>query len=287
MNEVFEKNKLALQALEEDNEVYAVKALRENAQKYPCCMTLNNLGVYYSTWGMLQKNGKIKNASKVGLRHLLKASELGADWRNCANIADVFYRFNNIEKAEEYYSAAYQLHQNELVLYNKVVCLYRFGRYKECIEILKSLCISKDIEQFDYNGGQNPFIILANCYLKINDLENCKKCIKHYSDIWNEDMLDVFELRHSVGEYEEALSECERMIKEWYVNKNCLARLADCLEYAPQYRTAVHVALDDSKLQKELEKLGYDKELRMKLVNEDEYWAPIIGMGYFIEDYGT
>ena len=117
MSNIMKENALALAKLSEGNELAAQALFRKNAKNSPCCLSLNNMGVYYSQYGMILKNGRIRSAKKIGLNYLLKASLYETDWRNCISTATALLESQNVELAYQFLSKAYTQKIDYLFLY--------------------------------------------------------------------------------------------------------------------------------------------------------------------------
>ena len=73
-----EINQAALENLKKQDWQSAQKLFFENARKNPSHKTYNNLGVFLITEGLTCRNGTSRNATKLGLKYLLKAAETEA-----------------------------------------------------------------------------------------------------------------------------------------------------------------------------------------------------------------
>ena len=80
-------NSEALRALTEQQWEKAQMLLFANARYYPSHQTYNNLGFYLITEGLLCKNGKARNAFKLGMKYLLKAEKIKISSINANAIA--------------------------------------------------------------------------------------------------------------------------------------------------------------------------------------------------------
>ena len=69
-------NERALKCLIEGNFEEAQKLFFENAKKNPSHETYNNLGNFLIDEGLLCKNGRVRNAQKLGVKYLFKALEI-------------------------------------------------------------------------------------------------------------------------------------------------------------------------------------------------------------------
>ena len=68
-------NERALNLLSKENFIQAQKLFFKNAKSTQSHETYNNLGWYLYTEGLECKNGKVRNAEKLGLHYLLKAKK--------------------------------------------------------------------------------------------------------------------------------------------------------------------------------------------------------------------
>lgn len=96
-------NQIALEELEHGSEAAALDLLRRNVRKHPCCTTLHNLGVYYTLYGMLLRNGNVRSAGKLGLRYLRKAAEYAQDFQNMASIATAEWKCGDFDAGIPYF----------------------------------------------------------------------------------------------------------------------------------------------------------------------------------------
>lgn len=244
MLNIIKENDAALAELSKGNELAAQTILRKNAKHKPCCFSLNNLGVYYSQYGMILKNGHMRSAKKIGLAYLLKASSYESDWRNYISIATAFLEFGNVNRAYHFLLEAYALRSDYQIMYNMGVCLFRMEKFQEAICIFESLCIDEAVDCIIENGGQHPFLILAYCQIKLHNDQECIKYIQRYRNIYRTgELLDIFHLRYLCHMYEAALLECSELLKEWYPTKSILALIAECVSYFPSYTGAIDSAL--------------------------------------------
>lgn len=276
-------NSSALEELSKGNEWEAQSLFRKNVQKWPCCMTLNNLGVYYSQYGMILRNGKTRSAKKVSLHYLLKASASGIDWRNCASASTALLEIGNTELAYQYLKRGCAIQTNCLLTYNKGVCLYRMGKFQESVPLFIKLCEGNSTDTIIGSGGQHPFLILAYCFQQLHDNENCKKYIQMYRKALPDgDRLDVFSLRFMCGMYEDAMSECSELLAEWYVTESLLAMIAECLEYVPADHAPIRQTLTNSQI-KLWNQFIASSVLRTQKINEYSYLPPAVDYYCFIE----
>lgn len=275
-------NALALAKLSEGNELAAQTLFRKNAKNIPCCLSLNNLGVYYSQYGMILKSGRIRSAKKIGLNYLLKASLYETDWHNCTSTATALLESGNVILAYQFLLKAHKLNSDYQVLYNIGACLFRMGNFQEAASVFESLCISSAIDCIIGNGGQHPFLILAYCQIKLHNEQECIKYIQLYRDVnRTEERLDIFHLRYLCGMYEEALSECLELLEEWYPTKSILAMIVECISYFPSYASTIDDAIfPEHKIQ--WNTLKTNTPLRTQIIQEYLYLPPLICLYQYI-----
>lgn len=79
----FEINKQALCFLSNQDWTQAQNLFFENARKHPSYQTYNNLGYYLISEGLECKNGKVRNALKLGMNYLKKSANIKNTSINC------------------------------------------------------------------------------------------------------------------------------------------------------------------------------------------------------------
>lgn len=282
MRSFYEQNDYAIKELLNGNELYAQGLLRKNARNNPNCVSLNNLGIYYTQYGIVLKNEKIRSAKKAGLHYLIEAAKYDTDWRNCANIATALLEAGNVSAAYQAYLKSHDLHQDARLLYNMGVCLFRLGDFDKSSILFESLCTDSDIECITKYGGQNPLIINAFCHNKLTKKQSCIRYLQKYRAIWRaEDRFDVFLLRCLCGMYAEALSEYEELLEEWYPTDIVLALLAKCIMHVPAF------TIDENKVilptrRHFWNKLKSNDRSIEQIIGEYNYLPPAICMYQFI-----
>lgn len=283
MLSMFEKNSRAIYELSRGNDFLAQSMFRTNVRRKPCCLSWNNIGVFYSQYGMIQKSGKIQSAKKIGRRYLLKAAQSEEDWRNLVSAASALFEVGVFFTAYQLLTKAYRVNSNTLFLYNIGCCLFRLGRYKEAISVFETLCSDDAVDFIVQNSGQHPFLILAYCHHNTNNRNECVRYVQKYSYLQeNQERLDVFHLRYLCGLYDEALNQSFDLLKEWYPSSHLLAVLAECVTYVPAYGNSVDSAIPPEKT-KFWRELRNDEVLRSQKIQEYIYVPPSIELYYFIE----
>lgn len=284
MLEVLKNNKRAIYELEnQGDEAFARDLLRKNVKQMPSCTTLNNLGVYYSQYGMLLKNGKVRSAKKLGLRNLLKASVYGEDWRNYISAATAALECDDIGLAYQLFLKAYHLNEDKLILYNVAGCLYWLKEYEESLKIFELLREDSSIEYIIQNEGRHPLLALAYCENMLCNKKKSAEYLKMYQEQCDEeDLWDVFCLRYLCGMYEEALAGSRELLKKWCLSTPLLAMLADCIDRNSS------VPIQNMEIQPEKEGvwnlLRRDPEFRDQQIKELSTLPHLIYMYRFIDD---
>ena len=273
------RNEKALLELDSGNELLAQSMLRENAKESPNCVTLNNLGVYYCQYGMIQKNGKPRNAKYIGMKYLLKASAYAKDWRNLVSVATAACECYDFSLAHYFFSAAYQEKPDDSIQFNLGACLYRLGNYIDALNVFSSLyddttnCVKSNV-------GQNAIIPMAYCYLALDNTLESIECIQKHPYSWEaEEIFDVFSIYYLCKRYECALSICSELLDEWYPTSTILAMIADCLHHAPTLADEIIIPDDKSKL---FDLLRNDQALRKRIIEKYVYAPPLIELYQFI-----
>lgn len=275
-------NNEAISKLSEGNYSVAQSIFRKCAKIKPSCRSLNNLGVYYRQFGMILCNGNERTANKIGLRYLLKAYELGSDWRNIASIASALCEENLLHIALPFWEKASSATNKAVFRYNLGVCLFVTGKWEEAIPHFRDVCQETSIKEIEFDGGMNPFLCIAYCYLMMNDISECANCIKRYRLIWQcESLYDVFILRYFCGLYDDALSECKMLLKEWYPSDTLLAMIA----YSAQRTHGVSSCNEIIPCEFHEEWINVQKNLdkHINQVQKFSYRPPIISTFCFIE----
>lgn len=276
MSELLENNSLAIAELSGGNDLAAQTLFRDNAKNHPCCLSLNNLGVYYTQYGMIRKDGRIQSAKKTGLKYLLKASRYETDWRNCVSAAMALLEAGNPEDACQFLFKACTINADDRIRYNLGVCLFRLEKYQEAAAVFESLCTGSAVDRILQDGGQHPFLILAYCQIKLCNTRGCMGYIRRYREAYStEERLDVFHLRYLCGMYEEALWECSELLEEWYPTKAILAMVIECLSGFPSRAAATEEAIPRW-LKPQWNALKKDASLRRKEIGAYAYLPPPI-----------
>lgn len=120
-------NQEALEALGM-NELYQAQTLfRINAQRAPCLMTFNNLGVFHVFEGLLKPDNSGRAAKKLGLHYLEKAELYQVSYLTLLAFGHVCFEDADYGEASEYFGRACELKLDYATAYNLGISLYRNG----------------------------------------------------------------------------------------------------------------------------------------------------------------
>lgn len=275
-------NKLAISELEHGDEAKARDLLRINIRKNPCDVTYNNLGVYYSLYGMLLRNGTVRSAGKVGLRYLLRASAITEDWRCIANAANAAWECEDFPLAYQLLRQAGKSIEDCAIRYNTGACLFRLGRFQDAAEEFAAVCTRDAALSITRQCGQNPFLPLAYCQLALNNRQETLDTLGKYREMWQsdpDDLLFVFCLRYFCGMYEEAMSECTELLAVWYLTDELLAMISDCVCHLPTLSEIPDIPEEKRNLWM---RLNQDPGLRENMVRRYFYVPPFVCIYQFI-----
>ena len=226
-------NDAALTALDRGEFDKAQDGFRSNAKRFPNGCTLNNLGVFYCTCGMRQRNGKLVSAWKIGLKYLLKAAAIDKNAVIYGNVGMALFKQNMFIEAFNYFNEARSLHCNCLFTYNMAVCKYMSGSYDEAKELL-SLVLDKASADCILNAcGSHP--IFPFCFSIISlglPTKLAEEAIYPFIDELHNtnEVYDLFMLLFTLGNYKEAWSCVELLVSCWTIDKQVGAKICKCAE---------------------------------------------------------
>lgn len=268
-------NEKALQELDSGNDAAAQKFFRLNAKKYPCCYTLNNLGVYYMTHGICFKDKQTKVVLRLSIWYLVRASKYQQDELNLSNIAVALMQKGNIKLAYSYFLKAYALNPDALNTYNLAACLFRLKKYKESAQ--KMNCIPESEEEMIVrHGGTYPKLVSAFCMAQQSKFDSCMEIVQSLRCELFEERYDVFVLRYLCGAYTEAMSEWRQLLNEWYPTNELAAMIADCVANGVemQEKDLAELTLRCADAGIDFQKLVFDTAVRKKALKKFYYCPP-------------
>ncbi len=281
-NNIMINNEKALYLINKD--MYeAQRILKMNAKQYPCLLTFNNIGYFYFREGIQFKNGKTRNATKLGGEYLLKAQSYSISEINQRAISNMYYYKKDFQTAESYYNQAYKINNNYINLNNICSCLYMQDKYKEAAENYeKVLMLCNDTVDMADIYSSYAFTLLKIDKKKTRNFLN--KVLK--SDI-DHILVDVFVLAYFCDDFLLANKLLKPMQKNWSCNCNVMAMAFDCLLRLNQADEAKEYLLSETEILKDqsydnkkeivcLEKAFSSEEYRKHLISNYRFMPLLI-----------
>jgi len=241
-------NNSALTFLHRQEWEEAQKLFYLNARKNPSHQTYNNLGYYLITEGVFCKDKKIRNALKIGIKYLKKASELGTTSTNlAAQVKAIEYQLRTCKKRDE-------------TIFHKRICdlistVEKSERSKELQYIfLRSLYLSELysteiltesenlVKDFTCTESVSLYFATIDSYGSVN---NGLKCIKEYGDFLDE--IDQMIFYSKNGFPHESHKLCQSILNNYFIDEFIIASAVDnlfnifakdeAMEYAKEIRS--------------------------------------------------
>ena len=221
-------NSDALLALIDQNWDKAQELFYQNAIENPSHKTYNNLGHYLWSEGLICKDGKHRNAKKLGLHYIIKSSELGVSAVNCCAVAEAadhafFYDNENsaptISFALDYLEKVLRMDDAPDIRYNYYRFLYLLSPSDEIhLARLRELVIDYATEEsvgFYFN-------LLCIHSKKEEGLE----CIARYGDMIDES--DLLHFYAKMGLYDEGIAISEAVCDHYCIDESIAAAVIEC-----------------------------------------------------------
>ena len=223
-------NEFALQKLSRGQYQEAQAIFRLNKYVMPCATTLNNLGYFYCTEGLITKNGKHRRADMIGLRYMKEAAQEDPRPQILFNIGAVLYQGacyvnGNFAEAYQYFKSAIDSAHKDLCVYNMGVCAFRMKDWVDACNLFGQV-LGHDSQIVDA-GGTVPIVPYAYVSYKLQRTKDL-----NFTDFLTDDRidkLDKFIIAYVYNKYELALDIGITMLKEWYASKPIIAMLANCI----------------------------------------------------------
>lgn len=208
---------------------HAQQLLRENTKKHPCYQTYNNYGYYLITEGVLCKNGKTKNALKLGTKYLIRALNIKRTVISiCAMVKSLEYQIRAVKPVERnlLYQKAYKLLEEGLKIEYSDEMQYNLLRY----QYLLNPNDEKNIEQI--GALINNFVTFesvslylgAICSRKLRDEGN--DCIAKYGEYIDD--VDLLMFYAKTEQYKEGYCLCEKVFKNFSIDKFISSAIIEC-----------------------------------------------------------
>jgi tetratricopeptide (TPR) repeat protein len=281
-------NQAALEKLDE-GDFYGAQALfRKNAKKHLGHLTQNNLGVYYVSEGMELKDGRMRGASKLGLKFLKEAEAQAASLQNKMALGNYYFRQDDYEAAMPYYRAADGLGDSYEASNNLGACLYLTGDMigaRTCFDKAFDLCHGTDDKATILTSY--AFAMLSADKIKCLGLLNSeKRSLSLY-------LPDEFVLLYLCGEIEAAAANVMRLIGEYAVDPVIIAMTFDCLlrlGKKDEARAVLELELEnlegfgvDMTTEADVIRRAYESsEVRAALIAEFKYRPPLLTPSCYI-----
>lgn len=225
-----EINSKAMRALEAQEFGVAQALFFENARINPSLETYNNLGYYLITEGYVSKNGNIRNSYSLGMKYLEQASEMKKTQINLSAI---------VTALEMKTATASRRKCAE-------ICVRSRDLLEESLKMGYSNITKYNLLKFEYMLNPRNQSVLNEIRTLIGDFE-CEECAQFYFNLLRihslkaesidcigkyEKMLtssDILLFYASIGMYEEGYRLCDRVTKEFYIDKHLLSAIIECL----------------------------------------------------------
>lgn len=229
-------NKIALLALSEGDWERAQQLLFENAKKNPCHESFNNLGYFLITEGLLCKNGRTRNADKLGHSYLLRAAQLRESAKNYCALAKWLALELRVKRSEgkkellvlsrAYLEKALVLSPSDETEYNLLRTLHWLGEDNSVvIERLRPLVQRMPCEE----SALLYLSLICQCGL----LDEGMACIEQYATYL--DQADVLMFYARFGLYEQGYALCEAVCRRFAPGPFLDAAIVECCVQVKQY----------------------------------------------------
>lgn len=291
-------NQQALAFLNEQRWKDAQKLFFENAKENPSHQTYNNLGFYLITEGLTLKNGKTRNAWKLGFKYLLRAESYRASLTNAAAITkaiELRLLHTNEDKTSLFRAACEHL-ENARELDFTHTLGYNYLRYRYLLNPRDERLLS-DVRNFVQKRPFAESVILFFCLLKANGMvEDCLKCISDYADKYSAffDEAELIMFYAQYGFYEYGYNLCKPLCEKYDINKFLASAIIECCLNTNHFNEAITYAnkIQEDKACSEKENwcakvfcnLSDSSSYRKELINSYSYhfWPPFVELcGYF------
>ncbi len=226
------ENQKALGFLSKGNFKEAQILFFNNAKQFKNHEAYNNLGVYLCNEGLECKNGKVRNADKLGFLYLLKAQKSKTTSVNLNNIANEIYKqgirhsspdaeiIETYRTAYKYLNVANHINYSDETEYNRLVFCYLIDpNNTEVLDKMTELALkTKDEDSIEF---------WLHTLCKHSMFIECLDNIKNFENKLDEVCLMI--LYYLCGEYGKAALFFESICEKFYLDAAQIAFLVDCL----------------------------------------------------------
>ena len=221
-------NEKALDFLSKQNWGEAQNLFFYNAKHNPTHETYNNLGFYLITEGLLCKNGRTRNALKLGIKYLLKSESIKASFINiCAITKSIDYqlREEHSDKKRLYVCACEYLKKGLAKEYSNVLQynLLRFSYLLTPQDIELSIQANHLLKKFPCRESVLLYFELLRAH---NLMEAGLECISKYKIFLDEIELIMFYSKF--GLYEQGYNLCKSVYNMFSIDEFVASAIIEC-----------------------------------------------------------
>lgn len=225
-----EINQKAMDALRRQNFAEAQHLFFENAKRNPSHKTYNNLGYYLISEGLECKGGKVRNALKLGIKYLNKASEMDFSVTNVCSKVDAINLMLEDAKNEEkvaLYQEAYDLLKKALEIDYSDELQHNMLRFSYLINPYNKENIEKAKQLTERNSSYEIvslyfYMLLANSLVKEGN-----DCIEKFGHIL--DSADMLLFYAKTSQYEKGCALYKTVIEEFCIDEPIASAIVECL----------------------------------------------------------
>ncbi len=249
-----EINSKALNELEKLNFAEAQKLFFKNARKYPSYQTYNNLGYYLISEGLLCKNGETKNAITLGVKYLLKSSEMCFSETNVrAIVRAIDFKLRKATRNERnlLYTYAREILRKALSIQYSDELQYNYLSFC-CLSEPQNESILQDARKLVKRYKNTESVELYFELLRINSLKDEGLwCIANYGNYLDEVDLLMFYTKFEM--YEKAYELCESVYNRFVTDKFISSAIIESCVHTKHFEEAKSFALQISDSEKDSE----------------------------------
>lgn len=224
-----ELNRDALDALKSRNWERAQELFFKNAKENPSYQTYNNLGFFLITEGFTYRSGEMRSAHKLGMKYLLKSSEIKETSVNFSAIAEACIYELRVAKDDEKES----LYNN---LYENLASALKLGYSNENFyNILKLSFIRGRVDSEILENAKRLFAdfknedsasLLLSAFASHSLYDEGEAFIRNYGDLLSEIARLVFYAK--LAHYEKGYPLCEAVIKKFSIGALEASAIIEC-----------------------------------------------------------
>lgn len=263
-------NKNALNFLMKQNWEMAQQLFFENARKNPSHETYNNLGNYLIDEGLLCKNGRVRNARKLGLKYLLRAAEMKDSQVNLCAISKVYdyeLRTATGEQRQSLYEQSYRCLERALKITYSDEIQYNLLRIL-CLMNVRDESVLEKVRTLVKNYVCEESVSLYFELLCIHSLfEEGLHCAESYSDYLTKIDLLMFFAKFKL--YEKGYNLCEPVCNQFSPDKYVASAIIECCVNTHHYEQAKIYARQIQELEEEIQYAGKEKWCKNVFCNID------------------